>query len=112
MPASGGPQYQSFTEEEPEYPIVKGPAYADGGQDTFLTVATPVRRFTIIYAGLLTSEATTLDNHAASTFGGHLSFNLTTPTGETIAGVKYDTRKRSHVSTWLQGREVHLIVRP
>lgn len=103
---------ESFTEEEPEYPVTTGPKFADGGADTFLANTTPVRKFVIIYSGLTLAEATTLDDHIASCYGTHLGFTLTTPTGEVIANVKYADRERTHTKVWLQRRTVRLIKRP
>lgn len=114
MPATGGPKYRLFLQQEPEYHVTTSPEYGDGGKDTALRNTTPTRRWVIEYDGLTPAEATTLDDHFDSCYGTHLGFGFTDPRTSTVyANVKYDRYERAaHVKKISLRRRVVLIKRP
>jgi hypothetical protein len=79
-----------------EYVVVRGPVFADGGQDTFCGATTPIRRWRDEYTGLTTTQAQVLDDWFAANLGTHLSFTLTDSDGNTFGGVKVTRYERGH----------------
>jgi hypothetical protein len=110
----GGPKQLRCQIIDKTYPVVEGPKFQDGGQDTFLPNQTPTITWELAYEGLLQSEVATLDSHNDSAFNAHLSFNFRDPeTGTLYAGVKYAQYQRgTRTKTWLNARVVRLIKRP
>lgn len=99
FPPGSSPPFETWTRLTNEYPIVKGPDFADGGQDTFLSNTTPIRRWRVTYAGLTTAQAQVLDDWYDANFGGHTAFNFTDRDTTVYGGVKCVEYERGHSKT-------------
>jgi len=109
-----GPQYIRCQVIDKKYPAVLGPAYADGGQDSFVSTAAPSRIvWELEYAGLTQAEAALLDAHNDSCLDTHYSFNFTDPETGTTYVVKYlEFQRGTRAKRWLGKRLIRLIKRP
>lgn len=116
FPPSNSPVFMRWERLADEYPIVRGPVFADGGIDTFLSNTTPIRRWRVIYEGLLVAEAAILDSWYASNSGEHGSFNFTDRDSTVYGGVKVDEGgyERGHGPQYegFQFRRITFIDRP
>lgn len=124
MPPSAYPSLStirpaSFDELPPDYAVTRSPSFADGGCDFNLDADQKIRRWRVVYDGLLASEAATLDAHVdsakyASDVGSAYAFAFTTRDGEVLANVRYDRGgyERSHTKTWINSRTVTLVKYP
>lgn len=114
-PRYGGPQWLRCQVADKKWPTVEGPAYVDGGRDTFLSSPLPSQIiWEIAYGGLEGWEVAILDGHNESTYDTHLSFDFTDPeTGITYEGVKYlEYQRPTRTQRWSDARVVRLIKRP
>jgi len=111
-PTLGGPQWSRCQVVDKKYPVTTGPAYYDGGQDTFgLPFATII--WEIEYGGLEAADANTLDAHNDSAYDTHLAFNFTDPETGVTYTVKYlEYQRAPRRFRWQGGRLVKLIHRP
>lgn len=110
----GGPRWRRLYQLEPEFPVVNGPRYADGGMDTFISFTTPTRRWVIEYDQLIQPEYEMIDGHYADAQGTHLGFDFTDPhTGILYENVKYEKFNRPpHNVKTIQARTIQLVKRP
>jgi hypothetical protein len=113
-PALGGPRYLRCQIISKQYPVILGPKYTDGGQDSFLASTTPSEIvWEIEYDGILASEAVTLDAHNDSAYDTHLQFNFTDPETGTTHAVKYlEYQRGARTHRDINKRLVKLIKRP
>lgn len=114
FPPAGIPQMTKFVMLADEYPKVTGPPFTDGGRDSFLGAATPVRRWEVMAEGLLAAEAALYDAQYDSTYGGHLGCTLTWKDGTVYANVKIESYERGHSSRYAttQFRKIKFVKYP
>jgi hypothetical protein len=96
FPPTSSPPFETWTRLADEYPIVRGPEFADGGVDTFLSHTVPVRRWRVTYKVLTLAQAAILDAWFTANFGYHSAFNFTDRDATVYGGVKCVEYERGH----------------
>lgn len=96
FPPANVPPFDTWTRLANEYPMVTGPKFADGGEDTFLSATTPIRKWRVTYILLTVAEAAILDAWFDANFGFHSAFNFTDRDTTVYGGVKCVEYERGH----------------
>lgn len=100
FPPTSSPPFISWTRLADEYPMVKGPEFADGGIDTFLSNTTPIRRWRVVYEGLTLAQAAILDAWFDANFGFHSAFTFVDRDATSYGGVKCTEYERGHAKMY------------